>query len=171
MTSRPVVLATPVSSAMPSAGAPAASASVSGPPKPARPPVTAARAVFTCTTSRCWQDQCNVQVSTPATVAASSSSSVERTTDHMIGRDRAATTAPGSTSRYVLLGHVLLGHVLPAAFAHLAVPRRRWADGRAPRLSGGGHDPRSESRVSVHPHPQGESMLESTNTALLVTCA
>ena len=46
----PVVLATPVASAMPSAGAPAASASVCGLLKPIRPPVTSAPAVFTCTT-------------------------------------------------------------------------------------------------------------------------
>ena len=50
MTSRPV-LATPVAAAMPPAAAPAPSASVRGLPKPTQPPVTAARPVFTCTTS------------------------------------------------------------------------------------------------------------------------
>ena len=43
MDSRRVVLATPVASTMPPAGAPGASASVSGPPKPARRTVLSAQ--------------------------------------------------------------------------------------------------------------------------------
>ena len=82
---RPVVLATPVASAMPSAGAPAASASVRGLSKPIRPPVTSAPAVFTCTTSRCWQDQCmDVQPNDPAPQQETPTRVVDRVTEHTI---------------------------------------------------------------------------------------
>ena len=81
---RPVVLATPVASAMPSAGAPAASASVSGPPKPARPPVAATPAVFTCTTSRCWQDLLNVLQSDTAPQQQALTRVADRATEHTI---------------------------------------------------------------------------------------
>ena len=81
---RPVVLATPVAAAMPPAAAPAPSASVRGLPKPTQPPITAARAVFTCTTSRCWQDQLNVLQSDTAPQQQALTRVADRATEHTI---------------------------------------------------------------------------------------
>ena len=111
---RPVVLATPVSSAMPSAGASAVSASVSGPPKPARPPVAATPAVFTCTTSRvagrtnAWT--CS-KVTQPHSSRLQRVSPIAQRSTRSASRHGSGTTRPSSTSRYV-----------PAATCHATTP-------------------------------------------------